>query len=587
MLYAPGLKHEVFLLLQSSYGGASEEFRDQLLDQVEKGPALEQEAKSKAYQIYNLLHWLLKSAADCSLVKQRLAKIEAAHPEFRPREHPDLDVVIGKVTDVKEQSPVTAEELIAKLPEEQMDFLLSYSPTYSPLGPSRGEMLRTVGVAVGKSFSWGIALARSLDSRDLWDSDLWPSIFESWNGRGLNESDWAEILEFLRNKHFKSATYQTATLLENGIRKSEHSIPSKCLQLSFQWSEVLWKDVASSSEAHREKSEDWLFVAINHPAGILAEFWLHFISRLWNEEGEKWAAIPEEHRAFVTEVISGETYASDLARVVFASHLHFLFAADKSWASGKILSLLDPTRNSRWALQCWHGYLGWGRWLEALLPNLLPFYEQLFPIIGSESDKIQERFCEHLAAIACFSSINPVKHGWLKRFLQIVSPELRRKWTSDVLPMLKQLEKPKKQEAWNNWISQYWQSRIQGIPIPLDPAESGEMAEWSLHLEPVFPEVVEKIIDSPAPHLEHSFIYYELPQTELPKLYPTPVARLLLYLLRESTAPIYDYDRIDNVFEQLILGSVDRHILLDICDALAKGGYEGANRLRKLIPTAD
>jgi hypothetical protein len=586
LLYAPGLKHEVLQVLQSSYSGASEKSRSLLLDQVEKGPASEQEAERKAHQIYNLLHRLLKSA-ECALVKQRLEKIEAAHPEFKSSEHPDLDVVIRKVTDVNEQSLATADELIAKSPEEQMDFFLSYSPAYSPNGLSRDELLRTVGVAVGKSFSWGIALAQSLDFRGLGDSDLWPSIFETWNGRGLSNAEWTEILEFLQNRHFKSATYQIATLLENGIRKSEHSIPNSCLQLSFQVSEVLWSDVASSSEAHREKSEDWLFVAINHPAGILAEFWLHFISRLWNKEGEKWVAIPEENKALFAEVISGDTYASDLARVVFASHLHFFFSADKSWALGEILPLLDPANDSRRALQCWHGYVGGGRWLETILPNLLPLYEQLFPIIGNESDKMQQRFCEHLAAIACFSSINPVKHGWLKRFLQIVSPELRRKWTSEVLPMLKQLERPKKQEAWNNWLSQYWQSRIQGIPVPLDRAESGEMAEWSLHLEPVFPEVVEKITSSLAPQLERSFIYYELPETELPELYPTPVARLLLYLLRESTAPIYDYDRIDNVFEQLILGSVDRHILLDICDALAKGGYEGANRLRKLIPTAD
>ena len=113
------------------------------------------------------------------------------------------------------------------------------------------------------------------------------------------------------------------------------------------------------------------------------------------------------------------------------------------------------------------------------------------------------------------------------------------------------------------------------------------MAEWGLHLEPVFPEVVEKIIASPAPELERSFLYYELPETKLPERYPTPVARLLLYLLQKSTAPIYDFDRIDNLFQQLILGSVDRHILLDICDALGKIGYEGANRLRKLIPPAN
>jgi hypothetical protein len=56
--------------------------------------------------------------------------------------------------------------------------------------------------------------------------------------------------------------------------------------------------------------------------------------------------------------------------------------------------------------------------------------------------------------------------------------------------------------------------------------------------------------------------------------------------LRESTTPIYDFDRIDNLFEQLVAGGADHQILLDICEALAKLGYDGASRLSNLIPQA-
>ena len=110
-----------------------------LLDEVERGLGPETKPKSKADQEYNLLHWLLKSAPDCGLVKERLTKIEAANPELKPREHPDLDRVIGEVTETKEQSPVSAEELLAKSPDAQVDFLLSYNPQFSFDGPSRGE----------------------------------------------------------------------------------------------------------------------------------------------------------------------------------------------------------------------------------------------------------------------------------------------------------------------------------------------------------------------------------------------------------------------------------------------------------------
>lgn len=586
LVYAPGLQHEVSMSLQSSYSSASEEARTLLLDQVEKGPMSDADPRQKAYQTYNLLHWLHESFPSCTLTRTRLDKIEADYPEFKPRE-PDLDGVIERRVHPKDQSPVTADDLIAKSPEEQIEFLLSYNPEYSPIGPSRDDLLRTAAVAAGRSFPWGLDLARSIEARGMWESDLWPSIVEAWNSRGLSEAEWTEVLEFLRNRPLKSAAYQVATLLENGIGKTDYAIPTSGLQLSFQVSRTLWDVISGFSETSREKAEDWLMVAINHPAGITAEFWLRFISRLRNRDGEQWVGLPEDVKELFTEIISGETYAADLARVVFVSNLHFWFSADKQWASTRILPLLDPTANPRRALQCWHGYLWWGRWPESLLPSLLPLYEKLFLVIGSEGERLQRRFCEHLASIACESSINPVQHGWLTRFLHSVEPEIRRKFTGSIRPILKGLEKAKKQEAWLNWIAQYWQGRIEGIPIPLDPVESGEMVEWCLNLEPVFPEVVDKISNSPPPQLEHSFIYYELPETELPKIYPTPVARLLLDLLRRSSAPIYDYDRIDKVFDQLILGNVDRRTLLDICDTLAAQGYDGASRLKNLIPVPE
>ena len=115
------------------------------------------------------------------------------------------------------------------------------------------------------------------------------------------------------------------------------------------------------------------------------------------------------------------------------------------------------------------------------------------------------------------------------------------------------------------------------------------MSEWSLHLEPVFPEVVQKICDSssPSPSLKNSLLCWELPDTELPERHPQSVAQLLLYLLQKSTAIIYDFDRIDRVFEKLAALNIDRQILLGICNELAKKGHVGAARLRTLIPSDD
>ena len=588
-LYQASLRRDVFSVLKEAYPGASEALRAALLAGVTKGPLPDTEPNRKAQEMYNLLRWLHEAAPNCPLATEQLEIVLTNYPQFRSREHPDLENIQIAETGSTEQSPLTVAELIAKTPQEQIGFLLSYNPEYSPNCLTRTNLLHAVASAITKAYAWGIALAEILESRALWQSDMWPSIVDGWKARDLADAEWGEILRFLvkNARHLSVAKYQMATLLQNGAQKPEHSIPIDQLLLSFKASREVWEAITMFPEDRQDKAADWLMVAINHAAGILAEFWLKFISRFWAHQGEKWTGLPAEAKGLFDGIISAQSYGSELVRIVFASNLHFLVSADKAWGLERIVPLLDLTKDTRGALQCWHGYLVWGRWLAVLLRDLLPLYEKALPAILKESDELQGRFSEHIAEIACLGSINPLQEGWLNRFIDAASPELRRRWASHVQRVLKHVDEPKKKEIWNSWVEQYWDNRILGIPLPLDGVEAGEMAEWSLHLEPVFPEVVKKIFASPAPQLERSFIYYELPDTKLSEQYPSEAAQLILFLLRKSTAPIYDFDRIDRIFEQFISGRVRRVLLLEICDELARLGYAGASRLRKLTPGTD
>jgi hypothetical protein len=585
LLWSFALKHEVFLALKNCYPSASQELRVALLAQPDDAPGTEEDGDHKIYETYDLLIWLRESAPDCLLVKKELDKITAAHPEFGPRDHPDLDVESGEFTGIGLQSPATVEELLSQTAEEQIDFLLSFQQA-GRMGASRSGLLSMVQGAISRSAEWSKSLINSLETRTIWNSDLWQSVVQGWNSRELSDDEWPEVLRYLRDKEqlLKTVGYQVATLLKNGIEKPKCAIPDSSLLEAFDVSEKLWAALISVPEEKREKSDDWLFVAINNPAGILAEFWLHLISRLRAQLGEQWTTIPAQCELLFESILKDDLNAgSELARVVFASHLHFLLSSDQAWTIANVLPLLDLSENSRRAIQCWHGYLCWGKWPDDLLPRLLPFYEKLYAVIGEESERTQQRFYEHLAGIACFGSINPVHEGWLMRFVQSVGPKQREAWTADFRMMLKQIKEPAKQKAWDSWVREYWQSRIEGKPMPLSAIEAGEMVEWSLHLEPVFPEVVEKICGGPPPEMKRSFLYYELPDTPLPGRFPQPVAQLILFLLQKNSAPIYDFDRIDKVFEQLATSNVDTPILLEICNELATLGYAGAGRLRALI----
>lgn len=141
------------------------------------------------------------------------------------------------------------------------------------------------------------------------------------------------------------------------------------------------------------------------------------------------------------------------------------------------------------------------------------------------------------------------------------------------------MDEAAKRNLWERWLKTYWETRLKGIPIPLDPDESREMMEWALDLGPVFPEVVDLICASPYPHLGHSMIYYPIARSELLKQRPEAVAKLLAFLSNGEQRRPYDLDELENAVEQLIDLIPSYPALRPLCDDLVRLGVSGIARL--------
>jgi len=195
----------------------------------------------------------------------------------------------------------------------------------------------------------------------------------------------------------------------------------------------------------------------------------------------------------------------------------------------------------------------------------------------------RDRFYEYLAGAACFSSINPLKHGWLYQFLLASTLQDRIAWARSVRQVLRGMQDEPRKALWDMWIGEYWQRRLDGIPIPLDPMELGEMVEWSLFLGAAFSSVVDRVTASPAFQLDNSFIYRELDESKTPETFPSETAELLFMLLKNEKVVFYDLDRVDVVVKRISPLGAPRPRLLEICDELARLGYAEAAVLRDFV----
>ncbi len=373
LLYVYGARHEVFRLLADAYPKASEHLQLRLLERAKLGPREEGgrslEERDRQYEIYNLLAWLHRVAPNSHITTQRFEESQQEHQgEFEPREHPDLWAYVSRLASPK--SPMTVEELLAENPAEIVDRLLSYQGDRAER-VTRDALLRTVSEAVAQSYTWGRTLSEALEERQAWDSDLWKSILEGWQKECLAEDQWAEVLNFLveRAEIYTFANEISELLWRCTGEDRENRIPSSFLPLTDTLAERLW-DAFEGTPTEKNHSEGWVSRAINEPGGKLTQFWLLALSRRRTEAGDKWDGLPDEYRLYLGRVLTDDSYAADLGRVVLARELYFLFSSDADWTKQNILPLLNWSRDARIAKQAWHGFLSSQRWSEALMGDL-------------------------------------------------------------------------------------------------------------------------------------------------------------------------------------------------------------------------
>jgi hypothetical protein len=316
----------------------------------------------------------------------------------------------------------------------------------------------------------------------------------------------------------------------------------------------------------------------------LVTFWLHALSRLRTNGLDNFKEIPVEFKEFFDSIIRDTSYAAEIGRVLIASQLYFLFTLDKVWVIQNVFPLFKFSVEHRRAIQAWHGYLVWGRWNEDMLPYLMPCFEEAFPKVHSSfSIRQKESFCSFLAGIACHGSIERNQNGWLKPFLELIDGEERVMWAHAMTTVLKGMKELAIENAWTTWIRQYWVNRTNGIPAPLESAETEAMIHWCIYLKASFPESLTLLATSPAPRREQSFLLYELSGAGLTFHQPQAVADFVLYLLENRLIPAYSFDYILKIMDELRSTTASRGSLAQICDDLAELGYPGATDLKKSI----
>ncbi|HEX6703207.1 MAG TPA: DUF4020 domain-containing protein [Albitalea sp.] len=560
--------HEVHRAVAISYSVAGDAARQAVVDAVlahtlpasDDRPADKRTARSH----FDWLSWLLLAKPDCALAGAALAPIKAQYSDWQLSDHPDLTHWVGSADWVGSQSPWSVEQLLARGPSEQLDDLLNFQGNRFD-GPDREGLLASVREACKQKTSWAFALAQALTKRALWPSDLWPALI-----RGLQESEltlegWRVLLTEASKPELHAAhASDVANLLYALVRDGGKPFALDLLEHANAIASPVWQ--ALEHNAEDEDIDDWLSRAINRPAGVIVEFWIHGLSLLVRGKSGTERVMPENYRQWFTTVVQDLGSKGGMGRSLLASQTAFLFSLDEAWTRQYIIPLFSDPDPRKFA-QAWDGFLVWGQLNPGLVEVLMPAFLSAMQRLVTDLHDRRRRFIEFYTAVAAFHVSDPAQQ-LLPALFQDGSLEDRIAFASHLEFFLRQMQPAAKQQLWDSWLRRYWQDRQQGVLAALDETEIRKMLEWLPHLGDAFPAAVSLAVRSPTIRIEHSHLLFELRESELVTRYPKETAELLIYLCKCGVG--YQAACLGTVAERL--AQIPAELRRRVDEALAQAG---------------
>lgn len=567
-LYEPDLKHETYSVLKVAAEKASKESRDQLLWAAKAGPNSPEDIdedfperdRHLKYVTYNLLVWLARVAPGWSEANKALAEVQAANPDFAPREHPDFDMWM------------TSGTWGGKLPMEPEDFVRSFAENpviidellkrdYSERSwdePRWSEVLSLVSQVAESHLDLGEQLWARIEEwrgHDAQGEDLRRAIIDGWAKAPLNgmaDDVLARVATQVENS--KSARSVGRFLLEQ-VRKKIDSDDTAALAAMRRIASRLWALHGGSfthSAGINPNSAAPLY--LNSWPGDLAQYWTVEVDRRWRKNREDWSGLSDEERNALTQLLHGPQHALNATGPAMASQLFFLFAADEAFTTNQVLPLFlqDET-----AALAWNSYLRHGRFNDKLLAaGLLDSTIAEWGRLDSlEGPRLRSQFFALVASIVSFAGITrESRQALLDQSVLAANGEHEADFAHAVARFLR-AEGTDGSEVWKVWLRDHLTARLNGVPRILKVEELTCWADTVPYLSDGIPEAI-GLFSNRGVELGVRFLRPDLPEGAVSTYGPLLVEHLAERIRNSSPSKHFTVHQVNELIKTMqgILG---------------------------------
>ena len=538
-LWEPPLRHEVYRLIERALPDAESEVVGELIVAATTTELVGD------YERFNLLVWLERFIPTSDELDDSLSAIRSANPDFQERDHPDLLtwMTVGWSSDRSDHSPGLVAQKVQANPSDAHHEFASHLYTDDSTAIDPSGLLGAVTSASAADAEIGFLLVESTESPH---PQIVRAVVSGWTKASLERPEAKRVLTLLADIDIRNLVDVIADLLSSGVSDGTETTQWQSIPESLPLAQRLWPLIVD--EPVPEGSQEWLSIAINHPAGKLAEFWSSVVAAQWRA-AEDWQGLPEDLRDPIESAMGGAGNRSALFSVVVASQALFYFSADREWWNASVLPLFDWTMPET-AARSWDGFTIWGRWNDAMLNDGL--YEQYLNSVSHFdrlSEEAQQRILSHLASVCLISERNPLDEGLLGSLVTSLDVDQRVIWADAISHLMADLPTEAVDRQWNRWMAEYWQNRLDSVPIRMTLAEATSMASWAALQSEHQVAAVTLATSHDASLDEHGSALHYMTEDRLVAI--DSLAGLLQHLLKYTELPFYACHELRQVLERL------------------------------------
>lgn len=230
------------------------------------------------------------------------------------------------------------------------------------------------------------------------------------------------------------------------------------------------------------------------------------IDRRWRRNRDTWTGLSSDEHAALSELLAGPENTLDATQPAIARQLFFLFAADETFSTEKVLPLFVTDDTSR---RAWHPFLIIPRYNDKLLAAglLTATIKEWDRIDSLNDDTLRDSFYGLTVSIISFASIKQDERQKLldKSVLGGHASEFSRSVVRFVSS-----GGVNGSEIWNVWLRDHLAARLNGLPRTADMEELMGWADSIPYLGQAVPEAM-RLIDAREIGLSEHFLNPDFP----------------------------------------------------------------------------